>query len=257
MRNFRPLVVLLLVGALGLGVGARADEDPHLSSRATIVLVHGLFADGSSWERVIPILQSRGLRVVSVQNPLTSLSDDVVATQRVIASLPGPIVLVGHSWGGVVITQAGNDRKVAALVYVAAFAPVAGQSINSIVAGFPAPAWESTLVDEGGLLKLSAFGVATYFAPDLSSREIGILTATQGPFAAACLGDTVSEAASATRPSWWVIPTNDQIINPELQLSMAARINATVKTVASSHVVMLSHPREVADVIVDAAASVQ
>jgi pimeloyl-ACP methyl ester carboxylesterase len=238
-------------------VVAQAGVETHHPEETTIVLVHGLFADGSSWERVIPLLQARGMRVVSVQNPLTSLSDDVAATKRVIDAQPGRVVLVGHSWGGVVITQAGNDPKVVALVYVSAFAPAAGESISSIVAPFPAPAWQSQLVSEGGFLSLSPYGVANYFAPDLSPSEIGVLTATQGPFLIACLTDAITQDATDTRASWWVIPTEDQIINPELQVAMAARIRAKVQKIRSSHVVMLSHPREVAEVILNAAASAQ
>ncbi len=257
MNIRRSLLGLLLASLSSLGAITSAHAEPGTLEGPTVVLVHGLFADGSSWEKVIPILQARNLRVVSVQNSLTSLADDVAATERVIDSQPGPVVLVGHSWGGVVITQAGNNPKVAALVYVAAFAPAAGQSISSIVAPFPAPAWQSQLVDEGGSLRLSPYGVATYFAPDLSHREIGILTATQGPFSMGCLGDTVTLAASDTRPSWWVIPKEDQIINPDLQAATAARINAKVESIKSSHVVLLSHPREVADVILSAVASIR
>jgi pimeloyl-ACP methyl ester carboxylesterase len=185
---------------------------------------------------------------------LTSLADDVAATRNAIDLQNGPVILVGHSWGGVVITQAGNNPKVSALVYVSAFAPGVGQSISDITAPYPAPIWESQLVqDEGKFLRLSPLGVEKYFAPDLPPRLQGIVTATQGPFLIGCLGDKVTQVSG--KPSWWVLPEEDQIIDPNLQAGMAAQIGATVVKIRSSHVVMLSHPEEVARVILKAVAS--
>src|SRR5262249_44451616 len=151
----------------------------------TVVLVHGAFADGSSWEKVIPMLQAKGLGVVAVQIPLTSLGDDVAATQRAIAAAPGPVVLVGHSWGGSVITQAGTDDKVAALVYIAAFVPSEGQSVAELGKGYPTPPGSAHIKpDASGFLSLTPEGVAKDFAQDLPASQTAIMLATQGPVAA-------------------------------------------------------------------------
>jgi pimeloyl-ACP methyl ester carboxylesterase len=240
---------------MSLTIAYTASAQPEeASDRPTVVFVHGLFADGSSWSDVIPILQARGINVVSVQNPLTSLADDVAVTQNAINLQSGPVILVGHSWGGVVITQAANNPKVSALVYVSAFAPGAGQSIADITAPYPTPVWESQLVqDKGNFLRLSPLGVKEYFAPDLPPRSQGIVTATQGPFLIGCLADKVTQVSG--KPSWWVLPEEDQIIDPNLQAGMAAQINADVTKIHSSHVAMLSHPDEVARVILKAVAS--
>jgi len=248
----------LAVGfSLVLVTGAAFATGQSMSTK-TVVLVHGAWADGSSWNKVIPILEAKGLHVVAVQNPLSSLADDVAATTRVINMQSGPVILVGHSWAGVVITQAGNNDKVAALVYVAAFAPDTGQSINDLIAGFPAPPYTATLgKDERGFLYLAPEALAKYFAPDLSAATQKIMAVTQGPWFYGCLADKVTKAAWHDKPSWWVLSEKDQIIDPRLQQGMAAAAKSTVTKVQSSHVAMLSKPNEVAAAILAAANSVE
>jgi pimeloyl-ACP methyl ester carboxylesterase len=220
-----------------------------------IVIVHGAWADGSSWSKVIPLLQAKGLHVVAVQNPLTSLADDVAATKRAIALQDGPVLLVGHSYGGVVITEAGNDPKVVGLVYVAALVPSDGESATSVSKPFsPAPLLSEVRADAGGFLTVSPKGIAEDFAQDLPEKEKQLLTATQGATAAAVFGSAITTASWKTKPSWWVITSNDRAVPPELQRAEAAAMKATSITVPSSHVPMLSHPKEVADLIVQAAA---
>src|SRR6266478_2968757 len=220
-----------------------------------IVIVHGAWADGSSWSKVIPLLQSKGLHVVAVQNPLTSLADDVAATRRAIALPDGPVLLVGHSYGGVVITEAGNDPKVVGLVYVAALAPSEGESVASVTKPFPpAPLGGEVRADAEGFLTVTAKGIGEDFAQDLSGKEKQLLTATQGPTAGAVFGATVTTAAWKTKPSWSVITSSDRAVPPELQKAEADAMKATSITVPSSHVPMLSHPNEVADLIEQAAA---
>src|ERR1700756_540474 len=213
-----------------------------------IVIVHGAWADGSSWSKVIPLLQAKGLHVVAVQNPLTSLADDVAATKRAIALQNGPVLLVGHSYGGVVITEAGNDPKVVGLVYVAALAPSDGESVASISKPYPpTPLGGEVRADAEGFLTVTPKGIAEDFAQDLSDREKQILTATQAPTAGDVFGATVTTAAWKTKPSWCVIASNDRAVPPELEKAEAARMKATSITISSSHVPMLSHPKEVAD----------
>jgi pimeloyl-ACP methyl ester carboxylesterase len=222
----------------------------------TVVLVHGAFADGSSWNKVIPILQARGLDVVAVQNPLSSLADDVAATRRAMESASGSVVLVGHSWGGAVITQAGADAKVKALVYVAAFAPDAGEAVNDLLKQGPAPAWAASLRrDSAGFLTLPAEIVAKDFAQDLPAADTKVMAVTQGPWADRCTADKLSVAAWKNKPSWYVLATSDHMIDPAAQARMAERIQATVVRVSASHVPMLSHPENVAAAIVAAAES--
>jgi pimeloyl-ACP methyl ester carboxylesterase len=220
-----------------------------------IVIVHGAWADGSSWSKVIPLLQAKGFHVVAVQNPLTSLTDDVAATKRAIALQDGPVLLVGHSYGGVVITEAGNDPKVVGLVYVAALAPSEGESVASVTKPFPpAPLGGEARADAEGFLTLSPKGIAEDFAQDLPDKEKQLLTATQSPTAAAVFGATVTTAAWKTKPSWCVIASNDRAVSPELEKAEAAAMKAASITLPSSHVPMLSHPKEVADFIEQAAA---
>lgn len=227
---------------------------PQTPQIKNIVLVHGAFADGSSWSKVIPLLQAMGYKVTSVQNPLTSFQEDVAATRRALAAQDGPVILVGHSYGGVVITEAGNDPKVAGLVYVAAFAPDAGQSIVDITKDFPKPIGLDKVVPQpDGFLLLSPDGIETGFAQDLSSEEKALLTAVQPQTSGSIFIAQPTQAAWHSKPSWYIVASNDHMIAPEHEASMAKQLNATTTTLASSHVVMLSFPEEVAKVIQDAA----
>ncbi|MBW4025527.1 MAG: alpha/beta hydrolase [Proteobacteria bacterium] len=220
-----------------------------------VILVHGAWADGSSWAKVIPLLAAKGLAVTAVQLPLTSYEADVAAVQRAIALADGEVVLVGHSYGGAVIGQAGDDPKVARLVYVDAFAPDAGESAGSLFAQFQsAPLGAELRPDAEGFLKLSRTGVFELFAQDLDAAEKAIVFATQGPINGAALGGTLSTAAWRSRPSFYLVGDQDHAIPPAEQERMAARMNATIAHVNSSHVPMLSQPQAVADLILKAAA---
>ena len=249
------LATIIFTGAI---VMAQSKSTQGQSPKPSIVLVHGAFADGTSWSKVIALLQAKGYNVVSVQNPTTSLADDVAATERVINQQPGAVVLAGHSWAGVVITQAGNNPKVKALVYVDASAPDTGQSILDAAAALPsAPGASAGVKDENGYLLLPEAAVRKYFAQDLSHADQGIIAATQTPWAIGCLTDKVTKAAWREKPSWWVIGEFDNMINPKLQEKMAATLNAKVTRVKTGHLAMLADPKAVTDVIIDAANKVQ
>jgi pimeloyl-ACP methyl ester carboxylesterase len=248
---------LLLSAGVGMRAPAQTIASPEIRNAGVrnIVLVHGAWADASSWSKVIALLQAKGLHVIAVQNPLTSLADDVAATKRAIALQDGPVILVGHSYAGVVITEAGNDPKVAGLVYVAAFAPAEGESINSVTKPYPpAPLGGEILPDAQGFLTLTAKGVVEDMAQDLDDKEKQVLTATQGETAASVFGATITTAAWKTRPSWFVIAGNDRAIPPQLEKDEAAKIKATAITLSANHLAMLSHPKEVAELIEQAAA---
>lgn len=224
---------------------------------ATVVLVHGAWADGSSWQRVIPLLLAKGIPVVAVQNPTSSLADDVAATQRTLDMVEGPVVLVGHSWGGAVITEAGNDPKVKALVYVAAFAPKAGQTVGEMVNAHGTPPALSQIKDHGnGLLTLSAEGWVSDVGQDLPESEARTLAVVQPPLAASTFGDKITTAAWETRPSWYVVSTEDRVVSVDLERECAAAMNAKTIELKASHLSLLSMPDAVADVIVDAFQSV-
>jgi pimeloyl-ACP methyl ester carboxylesterase len=202
---------------------------------------------------VIPLLQAKGLHVVAVQIPLTSFSDDVSATERAIAIEDGPVLLVGHSYGGAVITEAGNDPKVAGLVYVSAVAPDQGESTISLINSIPTPIGSELRPDKSGFLKLTPKGIAEDFAQDLSAREIAVLTATQVPVSVTAMKGEITAPAWKSKPSWYIVAANDRAISPVLEATQAKKIGATATTVSSSHVIMLAHPSKVADVIVEAA----
>jgi pimeloyl-ACP methyl ester carboxylesterase len=218
-----------------------------------IVLVHGAFADGSSWAKVIPILQAQGYKVTAVQNPLTSFADDVAATNRALAQQDGPVILVGHSWAGVVITEAGMDPKVVGLVYVAAFAPDQGETVGDLGKAYPPPP-AAPIADKEGFLSLSTDTVVKHFASDLPASEARVVAATQGPIAASAFGAQVSGAAWKTKPSWYIVSKLDGAIAPEEERFFAKRMKATTTELNASHVSMLSQPKAVAAVIMDAAA---
>jgi pimeloyl-ACP methyl ester carboxylesterase len=219
-----------------------------------VVLVHGAWADASSWARVIPLLEKAGLNAVAVQNPLTSFAEDVAATKRAIALQDGPVILVGHSWGGVVISEVGADPKVVGLVYVAAFAPDVGEAVADLGKDFPPPPGAAELrPDADGYLTLTTKGIMESFAPDLPLAQRKIIAATQGATNSALFGAKVSHAAWKTKPSWYVVAANDRMIQPDLERKFARAIKAKTITLPSSHVAMLSHPSEVAQLIIDAA----
>jgi len=228
-----------------------------MTKASNVILVHGAWADGSSWSKVIPLLLDRELRATAVQLPLTSLKDDAATVKRAIALADAPIILVGHSYGGAVITEAGDDPKVAALVYIAAFAPDVGQSAGSLGASVePAPMGAEIRPDAQGFLKLTEAGVKNDFAQDLTPNEKTILFAAQAPTAAVALGQNVSVASWKTKPSWYLVATADRAIQPGLERAMAKAINAKTVEITSSHVAMLARPKETANLILEAAGRV-
>ncbi|KAB8066669.1 alpha/beta fold hydrolase [Janthinobacterium violaceinigrum] len=222
---------------------------------ATIVLVHGGFVDGSGWEGVYRALRDEGCRVSIVQNPTLSLADDVAATQRVIAAAPGPVLLVGHSYGGAVVTQAGNDPKVKALVYIAAFVPDQGESVDSLLKhappGAPVP---PILPPRDGFLLLDEKKFAAAFAADVPWDHARFMAASQVPWGMPALTGVVGAPAWRNKPSWYLVATEDRMIVPAMQREMAARAGAKVVEVVGSHAIYISQVHAVASLIRQAAA---
>lgn len=221
----------------------------------TIVLVHGAFASSSSWAKVIPLLTARGFPVVAVHCPLSSLANDVAAVNRVLDMQHGPILLVGHSWGGAVITEAGNHPSVTGLVYIAAGAPDSGQSFNEWwSAGEPAPGGACiTPYGDDGYVTLTAEGFRRHFVQDLATDEAALLHTTQGPFNQNSNNEKISTAAWEHKPSWFIIGKDDHMLLFDLEKNTAEHIGAKPLVLESGHVPMLSHPEEVTDWITDAA----
>jgi pimeloyl-ACP methyl ester carboxylesterase len=220
-----------------------------------IVLVHGAWADRSSWSKIVPLLEAKGFHVVCVQNPLSSLADDVAATNRIVNAQDGPVLLVGHSYGGAVITEAGMNPKVVGLVYVAAFAPDQGETLGSLSKPYgPTPISAELRPIDGGFLVLTQKGVDEDFAQDLSPQDKALALATQGPLQGAVFGTPITAAAWHTKPSWFVIAANDRAIAPEQEKATAKRMGSKTLTLDSSHVAMLAKPKEVADFVAAAAA---
>jgi len=223
-----------------------------------IVLVHGGFVDGSGWEGVYNILKNEGYDVSVVQNPTTSLKDDVAATKRVLAAQDGPAILVGHSYGGAVITEAGNDPKVAGLVYIAAFAPDRGESVGTLLESFPADAPKPPILPpQEGFLLLDRAKFPAAFAGDVDAEKAAFMADSQVPWGVEALSGKISEPAWKAKPSWYLVTADDRMIPPDAQRSMAKRAGATVTEVKGSHSVYVSNPNPVADLIEKAADSVK
>jgi pimeloyl-ACP methyl ester carboxylesterase len=222
-----------------------------------VILVHGAWADGSSWSKVLPLLQDQGLHAVAVQNPLSSIAADVASTNRLINAQDGPVLLVGHSYGGAVITEAGNNPKVVGLGYVAAFAPEEGETLGGMAAKYPTPpAYNEFRQIDDGYLMLTEKGVRDSFAQDLTFGEQSRVFAVQGATQSTILGTPILKAAWHSKPSWFVIASNDRTIAPEQEMSTAKRMGAKTLTVASSHLAMLAQPEKVAAFIIEAASSI-
>jgi pimeloyl-ACP methyl ester carboxylesterase len=218
-----------------------------------VVLVHGAWADGSSWGEVIPLLQSKGLHVVAVQNPLTSLADSVAAARRELALLDGPTVLVAHSWGGTVISEAGDDPKVSALVYVAARAPDAGEDFVALSGKFPTTPARAGVEEHDGFTKLSEDAFLKYFANGVADEKAKVLYAEQQPTAASLFGGRTTVAAWRSKPSWYAVSKLDFTIAPDLERFLASRMKATTVELEAGHLALVSHPQAIADLILTAA----
>lgn len=226
-----------------------------MSSIQNIVLVHGAWADGSNWSKVIPLLQDKGFHVIAVQNPLTSLADDAAVTRRVLAAQEGPTILVGHSYGGAVITEAGADApNVVGLVYVAAFAPDAGEGLGDIFARQAQPPGAASIrPDKNGFLWIDPEEFRNSFAQDCDEVEARVMAAVQKPIAGRCFEDKVTKPAWKSKPTWYQVSEDDRMIPPEAERWMAERMGATTISLPASHASLVSHPAEIAKLIMDAA----
>jgi pimeloyl-ACP methyl ester carboxylesterase len=236
------------------------EEENSMNARhehANVVLVHGGFVDGSGWQDVYGLLRKDGYHVSVVQNPTLSLKGDVATTKQVIDSLDEPVILVGHSYGGAVITEAGTDPKVAALVYIAAFAPDKGESVNTLIAdpapGAPVP---PILPPREGFLFLDREKFRDSFAADVNAEQAAFMADSQVPWGVDALSGSITDPAWRVKPSWYLVTTEDRMIPPPAQRAMSKRAGSTVTEVAGSHSVYIAHPQAVADVIEKADAAI-
>jgi pimeloyl-ACP methyl ester carboxylesterase len=254
IMNFKTLAPAMAVAMSVASTANAADAKPTAQTIKNVVLVHGGFVDGSGWQKVYNILRKDGYKVSIVQNPTTSLADDVAVTKRTIAQQDGPVVLVGHSYGGAVITEAGTDPKVDRLVYITAFAPDQGESVQTLISnpppGVTAP---PILPPQDGFLFLDRSKFAAAFAGDLAPAEAAFMADSQVPWGVQAVGGAISVPAWKSKPSWYLVATEDHMIPPPAQRQMAQRAGATVTEVPGSHAIYVSKPEAVARFIEQAA----
>ncbi|TBZ14755.1 alpha/beta fold hydrolase [Rhizobium leguminosarum] len=254
MMNRRTFSAALVAGAAAslLATRGKAATSAPVKAR-NVVLAHGLFADGSCWTEVIARLQEAGLNATAVQNPLTTLPEAVAAVKRVLDRQDGPTVLVGHSFSGMMVTEAGVHPDVSALVYVAARAPDAGEDYTALAKTFPTPPASAGIVFDGDEGRLSEEAFLRDFAGDLPEAKAKVLYAVQQPFQKVLLTGKTTQAAWRSKPSWYAVSTEDRTINPDLERFMAKRMGAKTIEVKASHLSLISHPDEIARLIIEAA----
>src|SRR2546430_5666457 len=250
-RTFSTMLMAGVATSL-LGRSSQAQAQPAVSVR-NVVLVHGAYADGSCWSEVIGRLQRVGLKATAVQNPLTSLADDVAATRRILALQDGPTVLVGHSWAGTVIGEAAVDPKVSALVYVAARAPDAGEDYAALAAKFPTPPANAGVVTSGGFAQLSEEAFLRDFAGGVDPAKARVLYAVQGRIAATLFASRTTAAAWKLKSCWYAVSKQDRATSPELERFFAKRMRAKTIEVEGGHLSMVTHPQEITGLILQAA----
>jgi pimeloyl-ACP methyl ester carboxylesterase len=251
--NRRNFVTMVAAGAASTFVQGNTAAAAPVPKARNVVLVHGLFADGSSWSEVIERLQKAGLNTTAVQNPLTTLPEAIASAERVLARQDGPTVLVGHSFSGMIVTEAGMHPNVSALVYVAARAPDAGEDYAALAKTFPTPPASAGIVFDGDEGRLSETAFLRDFAGDLPEAKAKALYAVQEPFQKALLTGKTTHAAWRSKPSFYSVSTEDRTINPDLERFMAKRMGAKTIEVKASHLAMISHPDEIARLILEAA----
>jgi pimeloyl-ACP methyl ester carboxylesterase len=253
MRVFTTAAAIacVIAGLGGSSVALAQTAAPPVAHN--VVFVHGAWADGSSWGEVIPLLQAAGLHVTSVQNPLTTLADADAATRWVLAQQNGPTVLVGHSWSGTVVSDVGTDPKVSALVYVAARAPDAGEDFVALSGKFATAPARAGIQKHDGITTLSEDAFTKYFANGVPHKLAEALYAEQGPTAAALFADKTSAAAWHSKPSFYAVSKEDMTITPDLERFLAKRMEAKTIEVSAGHLSMVSHPQEIANLILEAA----
>jgi pimeloyl-ACP methyl ester carboxylesterase len=251
--NRRSVMSMVAAGAAATLFQVNPTVAQLVPKARNVVLVHGLFADGSSWSEVIARLQTAGLNVTSVQNPLTTLPEAVASAERVLARQDGPTVLAGHSFSGMIVTEAGMHPNVSAVVYVAARAPDAGEDYTELAKRFPAPPASAGIVFDGDEGRLSETAFLRDFAGDLPKSKAMALYAVQEPFQKALLTGKTTHAAWRSKPSFYAVSTKDRTINPDLERFMAKRMSAKTIELNSSHLSLISHPEEITRLILEAA----